>query len=100
MSATNKAELQSLGAFIRERRLALGFTQLQLAQRLGWVQERISLLENGKYGLPSLPSLADLAGALDVPLAHLLDAAGYPVSPTETGSKDRAGTASEDDNAP
>jgi transcriptional regulator with XRE-family HTH domain len=71
------ADLDGLGAFIRERRRALDLTQSQLADRLGWVQERISLLEHGKYGTPSLPLFASLAEALEVDQAALLSAAGF-----------------------
>lgn len=72
-------DLTILGTFLRERRQTLGLTQHQLAERLGWQQERISTLERGRYGIPSLPLLARLAEALETPLAVLLEAAGYPV---------------------
>jgi two-component system OmpR family sensor kinase len=72
--------LGALGAYVRERRRTLGLTQAQLGERLGWAQERISLLENGKYGLPSLPLLARLASALETSLAPILDAVGYPIA--------------------
>lgn len=71
------ADLKGLGSFVRQRRLELRLTQQELADRMEYVQERISLLENGKYGLPSLPALADLARALETPLRRLLTAAGY-----------------------
>jgi two-component system OmpR family sensor kinase len=70
-------DLAALGALIRERRRELGLTQSQFGERLGWVQERISLLENGKYGLPSLPALFRLAGAAELPLSQVLHAVGY-----------------------
>ncbi len=70
-------DLESLGTYIRGRRQALGLTQTQLGQRLGWMQERVSILENGKYGMPSLPALARLAIACEVPLMDILRAAGY-----------------------
>src|SRR5947209_16637160 len=73
----HQADLRALGAFIRERRRALGLTQSQLGDRVGWVQERISLLEHGKYDTPSLPLLAGLAEALEVEQAELLASAGY-----------------------
>jgi transcriptional regulator with XRE-family HTH domain len=73
--------LRSLGTFIRERRRSLGLTQTELAERLGYVQERISLLEHGKYGMPSLPALDVLAQKLEVPLADVLRAAGFPAEP-------------------
>src|SRR5947209_10189661 len=74
-------DLESLGHYIRERRQALGLTQTQLGQRLGWMQERVSILENGKYGMPSLPALARLAIACEVPLMEILRAAGYGDEP-------------------
>src|SRR5947209_20049312 len=75
--SSTRAEQEALGKFIRERRTELGLTQTQLAARVGWVQERISLIENGKYGMPSLPSLARLADALDVRLFEVLATAGF-----------------------
>lgn len=71
------ANLDGLGIFIRTRRHRLELTQSQLAERLGWVQERISLLEHGKYGMPSLPSLARLATAVETELGDVLVSAGY-----------------------
>lgn len=70
-------DLETLGRVVRERRRELGLTQTQLADRLGWVQERVSTLENGKYGLPSLPALARLSENLSISLGTLLDAAGF-----------------------
>jgi two-component system, OmpR family, sensor kinase len=70
-------DLESLGNYIRARRQALNLTQTQLGQRLGWMQERVSILENGKYGMPSLPALARLAIACEVSLMEILRAAGY-----------------------
>lgn len=77
MPGRSSGDLERLGSFIRERRIELGLTQTQLAQRIDWVQERISTLENGRYGLPSLPTLARLAEGLQVPLSALLAACGY-----------------------
>lgn len=71
------ANLVALGEFIRTRRHTLELTQEQLAERLGWVQERISLLEHGKYGMPSLPSLARLATAVEMELGDVLVSVGY-----------------------
>jgi transcriptional regulator with XRE-family HTH domain len=73
----DSANLVALGSFIRTRRRALDLTQEQLAERLGWVQERISLLEHGKYGMPSLPSLARLASAVEMELGDVLVSVGY-----------------------
>ncbi|MBV9279318.1 MAG: helix-turn-helix domain-containing protein, partial [Chloroflexi bacterium] len=79
MYAGQRPELVRLGATIRDRRKELRLTQTQLAERLGWSQERISVLEAGKYGLPSLPLLAHLAEALGLPLATLMEAVGFGV---------------------
>lgn len=76
--ATPTADLRSLGAFIRNRRQLLGLTQVQLGARLDWVQERISSLENGRYGLPSLPALARIASGLETSLSAVIHAAGFP----------------------
>lgn len=80
MRPSHSPDLLTLGALVRERRRALDLTQEQLAGRLGWSQERVSILENGKYGMPSLPLLAHLAAALDLPLSAIMDAVGFNVS--------------------
>lgn len=82
MSIQHEPDLQRFGALIIGRRKDLGMTQDELARRVGWSQERISTIERGRYGLPSLPSLARLATALDLPLAEVLEAAGFPATPT------------------
>ena len=99
MVQTSKtADPLSLGRFIRDRRRALGLTQTELATRTGFVQERISVMENGKYGMPSLTSLANLATALEVPLSDLIAAAGYSneAPPAETSGSLPATSAAPD----
>jgi signal transduction histidine kinase/transcriptional regulator with XRE-family HTH domain len=71
-------DLSAFGTFIREQRTHLQLTQNQLADRLGWTQERISTLENGKYGVPSVPALLRLAVALEVPVLMLVQPLGFP----------------------
>jgi GAF domain-containing protein len=93
MFGENAPDLEALGRLIREQRRRLDLTQSQLGERLGWVQERISLLENGKYGLPSLPALIRVAQALELSLSAVLTAVGYSgeaVTGMETGAGDRA----------
>jgi len=75
MPDTSAPDLEGLGIFIHDRRL--GLTRQHLAERFGVLQERISILEHGKYGTPSLPSLARLGAALQTSWAALLQAAGY-----------------------
>jgi transcriptional regulator with XRE-family HTH domain len=77
MPTIDAPDLEALGTFVHNCRNGLGLTQTQLANRVGWVQEGISILEHGKYGTPSLPILARLAAALDTSLAEVIQAAGY-----------------------
>jgi transcriptional regulator with XRE-family HTH domain len=82
MSTQHEPNLRRFGTLIAERRKDLSITQDELARRVGWSQERISTIERGRYGLPSLPSLARLAAALDLPLGEVLESAGFPSSPS------------------
>lgn len=68
----DQSDLEQLGQFVRQRRQELGLTQTQVGNRLGWAQERVSLLENGKYGMPALPQLARLSDALGLDIMELL----------------------------
>lgn len=77
MPKRRDGDLARLGAFIRMRRQALGLTQTDLGRRIGYYQERISSLERGNYGMPSLPALTELSNALEVNLLDLIHAAGY-----------------------
>lgn len=87
MDLSAPPDLTALGATVRARRRELGLTQEQLAGRLGWSQERVSILENGKYGMPSLPLLSLVARALELPLSRVMAAVGFPPDEEEeTGS--------------
>ena len=59
------------GARVRERRLALGLTQADLATRSGLSQEAISRLENGRIRGLMQPTQDALAGALGVSVEWL-----------------------------
>jgi transcriptional regulator with XRE-family HTH domain len=74
-------DLVALGTFIRARRQDLGLTQADLAARIGWTQERVSTLENARYGLPSLPQLAKLAEVCGTTIADVLRVLGYDPDP-------------------
>src|SRR5579884_3199601 len=82
--ATDRGNLVRLGQFIRRRRSELGRTQSQRGRRIGYYQERISALERGSYGLPSLNAMAELADALECEIIDLLEASGF-VSRALTG---------------
>lgn len=95
---TDHLDLHGLGHFLRSRRQAQQLTQSQLGALLGWTQERISLLETGKYGMPSVQALAHLTEALACPLVDLLEAAGLersvlgiPRTETDSSRWDDAG---------
>jgi transcriptional regulator with XRE-family HTH domain len=70
---------KQFGAYIRTRRQELQLTQRVLAARCGWTQERISILERGRYGIPSIRGFVTRAADLEVNLADLIEAAGYPL---------------------
>jgi transcriptional regulator with XRE-family HTH domain len=64
------------GAYIRERRTALGLSQPALAREARVTAAMINRLESGqRRGRP--PLLRALAAALQVPASELLDRAGY-----------------------
>jgi transcriptional regulator with XRE-family HTH domain len=72
----------TLGTIIRKRRLELGLTQEQLAERISahgeFVrQSEISRIESGAVGLPRRARLERIAAALDVPLGELLAHSGW-----------------------
>lgn len=60
-----------LGRNIAERRLALGLTQAELAERLAADTVTVSRFERGSH-LPSLQRLEKISDTLGVPLAELL----------------------------
>lgn len=68
---------RELGEFIQKRRKELGMTQEDLADLVGRDQHWVSRLERGIVRLPGPEELAQLAQALDVDVAVLLQAAGY-----------------------
>ena len=71
--------IPELGAYVKERRLAKGLSQDQLARRVGRTQNYISRLENAgpDYPLPDGETVTMLAGELDTTVRYLLKIAGY-----------------------
>lgn len=63
----------STGEFIRRRRLEMGLTQQQLAERAGMYQRRLSQIERGAGPSPKLPLLRRLAAALEVSVLFLVE---------------------------
>jgi len=67
----HRKEWVSLGQRIRAERLARGLGLVELGRAAGCSHPFLSQVENGK-ALPSLPSLFDIAAALEVTPAELL----------------------------
>ena len=86
-------EENKIGLFIRDRRLALGLTQQQLAQRVGITDKAVSKWELGA-SLPDVALLLPLAEALGVSATELLGGVRDPESPVkapEAPPRDMAG---------
>lgn len=71
MKKESKSLGQLLGKNIAERRIALGLTQSEFAEKLGADTVTVSRFERGSH-LPSLQRLEKIADTLGVPLAELL----------------------------
>lgn len=69
----------SLGEVIASERKRLHLSQEQLAQIAGVSREWVSKVENNRGEHPSFDSLKDVAHALEIPPAALLQKAGYAV---------------------
>lgn len=95
-------DLVNLGKFVRTQRRDLGLTQAQLGVRLDWYQERVSLLESGRSGTPSLRAMAKLAYALAVARADLLVAVRFLDErvPGQTGAGTRSAGRTASDSRP
>ncbi len=77
-------EENKIGLFIRDRRLALGLTQQQLAERVGITDKAVSKWERS-VSYPDITLLRELAAALEVSVTELLagerEEAPTPVPP-------------------
>ena len=71
---------RKIGAFIAERRKAIGLTQQMLADRLGLTNKAVSKWETGD-GLPDITVLPALAENLGVTVDELLAWERRPESP-------------------
>ena len=71
--------MPTLGKFIQRRRVELGLTQEQLADRIGIGvrQSEVSRLEHDRISLPRRQRLEQIALALDVSLGELLARSGW-----------------------
>jgi transcriptional regulator with XRE-family HTH domain len=69
-------EAKGIGAFIREKRSDLGWTQATLADHAGVERARIAQIESGRVTLPGADHRRRIAKALGVSHLDLLIAAG------------------------
>lgn len=68
-----------LGAFLRERREALGLSSREIARRTGINDATLSRLERGEFAAPRPDKLSKVAEALGIPLADVFALADYVV---------------------
>ena len=72
----------NIGATIRTFRLNKGMSQGDIEKRTGLLRCYLSRVENG-HTIPSLDTLARIASAMDIPLAHFFsDGQALESSPT------------------
>jgi transcriptional regulator with XRE-family HTH domain len=74
-------ESETIGQRLRARRVELGLTLAEVAEKAGLSLPYVSNLERGR-GNPTLEALGALARALDIPLASLLGENG-PMEPLQ-----------------
>jgi transcriptional regulator with XRE-family HTH domain len=77
--------LEHVGETIRQHRRQLGMTQEELAQRSGIAPTSIVRLERGEVRAPRLSTLQQLAGALQIPVAELVQYVAEIKKPTTLG---------------
>lgn len=73
--------LEAFGATLRERRLRLGLSLRETAERAQCTKGYLSLLERGKRGLPAGKLLARLEAALELSPGSLAEAAELQTTP-------------------
>ena len=80
--------MATLGQVLRTRRIELGLTQEELAERIGGAvrQAEISRLENDHVTLPRRERLERFAEVLEIPLGVLLAQSGWVGADEEMGA--------------
>ncbi len=99
MSDTLQAEI---GYRVKRRRMALGWSQTQLAERMHMPQGHISRLERGKYAAVNPEKLVTLAQMLSTTTDYLLGLSKDPgaIEPVRGGGEDTKQDAGDDTPAP
>jgi len=75
---------EELGVLVRRARESKGWTQKDLAERVGVSRPSITQLERGNVTYPRLPVLASIAAQLDIPTSAMAEFIG--LATPETGS--------------
>lgn len=79
------------GAYLREQRCARGFSLREAAKRLGISGAWLSRIENaGPARLDSAAQLQSFADLYGIPVAEVLDRAGFRVDPAELAAAAKA----------
>lgn len=89
-------DLTGLGARVAQRRVQLGWKQIELSRRTGIAPTRLSRLETGRCA-PRLEELIQLCAALDTDLDQIVFGKPAGSSPTQrlAGEVDRLGSPEE-----
>jgi ribosome-binding protein aMBF1 (putative translation factor) len=78
-----------IGQAVRERRLAFGLSQVELASRAGMTQPALSRLEAGGV-IPTIPLLERISATLDAALiVQIAPHAACPPTPCAAGARTR-----------
>lgn len=75
--------MNTLGEFIKERRMAKELSKRALAEKANISHTEVHRIENGDRKNPSVPVLNALADALGVPQEVMLEMAGYVTNKDE-----------------
>ena len=81
----DEEQAQALGAILRQRRKALGYTTYQVAEAAGVRNSTVVRVEQGKFAAPRPDKLAAFASFLGLSVSDLYAHAGYFV-PTDLPS--------------
>jgi transcriptional regulator with XRE-family HTH domain len=87
-----------IGRRLRDRRLELGLSQVDLARRLGVTYQQVQKYERGANRIAA-DRLHDLARILDVPIAYFYGGAGVPPGLAEAADGFTFESATETDRA-
>lgn len=88
MSKSKRGATETLGAYVRAKREAVGLSQRQLAAEAGVSFSNISRLESGFHAAPSPELLKNIADVLDVDLAELLSYRGIEIAGARSSLND------------